>query len=74
MTEQQIHTFEEFWPYYVGQHRDPVCRRQLDDLQDALAPALEPDESTGVERSPLNATVPVVAIVGWKAIGATTSV
>ncbi len=20
-------TFEEFWPYYVSQHRDPRCRR-----------------------------------------------
>lgn len=20
-------TFEEFWPYYVSQHRDPTCRR-----------------------------------------------
>lgn len=19
-------TFEEFWPYYVSQHRDPICR------------------------------------------------
>jgi len=20
-------TFDEFWPYYVAQHRDPICRR-----------------------------------------------
>ena len=20
-------TFEEFWPYYVSQHRDPTCRK-----------------------------------------------
>ena len=20
-------SFEEFWPYYVSQHRDPTCRR-----------------------------------------------
>jgi hypothetical protein len=26
MTESRIQTFEEFWPYYVGEHRDPVCR------------------------------------------------
>jgi hypothetical protein len=26
MTDERIHTFEEFWPYYVGEHRDPVCR------------------------------------------------
>lgn len=26
MTEQPIQTFEEFWPHYVGAHRDPVCR------------------------------------------------
>ena len=19
-------TFEDFWPYYLGEHRDPVCR------------------------------------------------
>ncbi len=23
----QPQTFEEFWPYYVSQHRDPMCRR-----------------------------------------------
>ncbi|MCC6875295.1 MAG: DUF962 domain-containing protein [Sandaracinaceae bacterium] len=22
----RIQSFEEFWPYYVGEHRDPVCR------------------------------------------------
>ena len=21
-------SFEEFWPYYVSQHQDPVCRRR----------------------------------------------
>jgi hypothetical protein len=26
MTEQRFQTFEEFWPFYVGEHRDPVCR------------------------------------------------
>jgi hypothetical protein len=25
VTEPQ--SFEEFWPYYVSQHRDPTCRR-----------------------------------------------
>ena len=23
---QRISSFEEFWPYYVGEHRSPVCR------------------------------------------------
>ncbi len=23
----QPESFEEFWPYYVSQHRDPTCRR-----------------------------------------------
>jgi hypothetical protein len=22
----RIQSFEEFWPYYVGEHRDPACR------------------------------------------------
>jgi hypothetical protein len=22
----EIRNFEEFWPYYMGEHRDPVCR------------------------------------------------
>jgi hypothetical protein len=26
MSEQRIGSFEEFWPYYVGEHRSPVCR------------------------------------------------
>ena len=26
MTEPHIETFEEFWPYYVGEHRHPVTR------------------------------------------------
>ena len=26
MTEARFQTFEEFWPFYVGEHRDPVCR------------------------------------------------
>jgi hypothetical protein len=26
MTNEHIQSFEEFWPYYVGEHRDPVCR------------------------------------------------
>jgi hypothetical protein len=27
MTEQAPTSFEEFWPYYVSQHRDRTCRR-----------------------------------------------
>ncbi len=23
---ERIQTFEEFWPYYLGEHRNPVCR------------------------------------------------
>jgi hypothetical protein len=23
---QRIQSFAEFWPYYVGEHRNPVCR------------------------------------------------
>jgi hypothetical protein len=26
MTEQRMESFEEFWPFYVGEHRDPLCR------------------------------------------------
>ena len=26
MSEQRIQSFEEFWPYYVGEHRTPLCR------------------------------------------------
>jgi len=26
MSEKRIQSFEEFWPYYVGEHRSPVCR------------------------------------------------
>jgi hypothetical protein len=24
---QRLESFEEFWPFYVSQHRDPTCRR-----------------------------------------------
>jgi hypothetical protein len=27
MSEQRYQSFEEFWPYYVSQHRDRTCRR-----------------------------------------------
>jgi hypothetical protein len=23
---QRIQSFEEFWPYYIGEHRVPICR------------------------------------------------
>ena len=26
MSEERIQTFEAFWPFYVGEHRLPVCR------------------------------------------------
>ncbi|MEM1417061.1 MAG: DUF962 domain-containing protein [Myxococcota bacterium] len=26
MTESRTETFEEFWPYYLGEHRHPTCR------------------------------------------------
>jgi hypothetical protein len=26
MTEERYQSFEEFWPYYVGEHQDPLCR------------------------------------------------
>jgi hypothetical protein len=26
MTAARYSSFEEFWPYYVGEHRDPRCR------------------------------------------------
>jgi hypothetical protein len=27
MSDARIQTFAEFWPYYIGEHRDPTCRR-----------------------------------------------
>lgn len=27
MAEKQYKTFEEFWPYYLGEHSDPVNRK-----------------------------------------------
>jgi hypothetical protein len=26
MQGDRYETFEEFWPYYVGEHKDPLCR------------------------------------------------
>jgi hypothetical protein len=26
MAEDRIGSFKEFWPYYIGEHRSPVCR------------------------------------------------
>lgn len=26
MTKREFESFEEFWPYYVGEHRSPRCR------------------------------------------------
>lgn len=26
MSDARIQSFAEFWPYYVGEHRSPVCR------------------------------------------------
>lgn len=26
MSKPRIETFEEFWPYYLGEHRHPTCR------------------------------------------------
>jgi hypothetical protein len=26
MSKEGLHSFEEFWPFYVGEHRDPLCR------------------------------------------------
>ncbi len=26
MSEARYQSFEEFWPYYVGEHKDPRCR------------------------------------------------
>ncbi len=25
--DHDFKTFEDFWPYYVGEHRDPTCRK-----------------------------------------------
>ena len=25
--ESRLNSFEDFWPYYVSQHRDPTCRK-----------------------------------------------
>lgn len=25
--EERIQSYEEFWPYYVAEHRDPTCRK-----------------------------------------------
>jgi len=27
MKQAHIQTYEDFWPYYVSEHRDPICRR-----------------------------------------------
>jgi hypothetical protein len=26
MTDRRIQSFEEFWPFYIGEHREPICR------------------------------------------------
>lgn len=26
MSKPRLQTFEEFWPYYLGEHRNPLCR------------------------------------------------
>lgn len=26
MATERIQTFAEFWPYYLGEHRNPLCR------------------------------------------------
>lgn len=26
MSDARIQSFAEFWPYYIGEHRSPVCR------------------------------------------------
>jgi len=26
MADERIQSFAEFWPYYIGEHRSPVCR------------------------------------------------
>jgi hypothetical protein len=26
VAEERIRSFAEFWPYYVGEHRNPICR------------------------------------------------
>lgn len=27
MKQAHIQTYEDFWPYYVSEHRDPTCRK-----------------------------------------------
>lgn len=27
MSDARIQSFSEFWPYYIGEHRHPLCRR-----------------------------------------------
>jgi len=27
LKHEHIKTYEDFWPYYVSEHRDPTCRR-----------------------------------------------
>ena len=27
MNDEKIHSFQEFWPFYLGEHRDPANRR-----------------------------------------------
>jgi len=43
MRQAHIKTFEDFWPYYVSEHRDPTCRRlHFVGTSLALACALNP--------------------------------
>lgn len=39
MAEKTIQSFEEFWPYYVGEHRLPSCRA-VHYVGSLLAPAV----------------------------------